>query len=343
MNYRYTLDPSSKKYRCKKCNKNTLVKFIDNETGETMNENFGRCDRQTKCGFFEIPKGNPAKEFEYKYEAPKPVSYHNYNLVSQSGRNYQNNNFIQFVKSLFGSEATKEIIKKYLIGTSKKWKGATVFWQIDNQQKVRHGKIMLYNPETGKRQKNDLGKAYISSVRSVLKLKDYNLKQCLFGLHLINETEDRSCAIVESEKTAVLMSLFKPEYVWLATGSKSGFKYEYLKPLRNYKIIGFPDKSEYNDWQNKAIELKSLGFSISISEYLETTNYEKGTDLADVLINEDLTYNKPVLKNQELKEIEFINTPTEKLVNKLILKNHNIKTLIDLFDLTDEDGNKIRV
>ena len=42
--------------------------------------------------------------------------------------------FIQFVKSLFGVDATKEIITKYLIGTSKKWKGATVFWQIDNNQ-----------------------------------------------------------------------------------------------------------------------------------------------------------------------------------------------------------------
>ena len=117
---------------------------------------------------------------------------------------------------------------------------------------------MLYNPETAKRQKNDLGKAYISSVRSVLKLKDHNLKQCLFGLHLINETESKILAIVESEKTAILMSLFKPEYIWLATGSKSGFKYEYLKPLRNYKIIGFPDKSEYKDWQNKAIELNFI-------------------------------------------------------------------------------------
>lgn len=202
--------------------------------------------------------------------------------------------FIQFVKSLFGVDATKEIITKYLIGTSKKWKGATVFWQIDNNQKVRHGKIMLYNPETGKRRyQNEETKEnpYVFSVRKVLKLKDYNLKQCLFGLHLINETESKSLAIVESEKTAILMSLFKPEYIWLATGSKSGFKYEYLKPLRNFKIIGFPDKSEYHYQQNIAIELNNLGFNISVSQYLETTNYKKGTDLADVLIQEKLYSN----------------------------------------------------
>ena len=236
MNYKYKLDTSSKKYKCKQCNKNTLVKFVDTETGELINENFGRCDRQTKCGFFRIPKGESTRPFNYEYKKPLPLSYHSFNLVSVSGRNYKDNNFIQFVKYLFGEIRTKEVIKKYLIGTSKYWNGANVFWQIDNNQKVRHGKIMLYSSETGKRQKNQEGKAYISSVRSVLKLKDYVLKQCLFGLHLINETESRTIAIVESEKTAILMSVFKPQYVWLATGSKSGFKYEYLKPLRNYGV-----------------------------------------------------------------------------------------------------------
>jgi hypothetical protein len=345
MNYKYTLDPSSKKYRCKQCNKITLVKFIDTETGETISDNFGRCDRQTKCGFFEIPKTEIRNKIEYKYTKPAPVSYHDYSLVSECGKNYDRNNFIQFVKSLFGVDATKEVIQKYLIGTSKYWNGANVFWQIDNNQKVRHGKIMLYNSETGKRQKNKSGKAYISSVRSVLKLKDFNLKQCLFGLHLINETESKSLAIVESEKTAILMSVFKPQYVWLATGSKNGFKYEYLKPLRNYKIIGFPDKSEYKDWQNKAIELNNLGFNISISQYLETTNYKEGTDLADVLINENLyKISEPKEIKQEIKEPPpaIIKTTTEAIIKKMASKNPVILKLINVFQLSDSNKTEIR-
>lgn len=346
MEYRYKLDKTSKKYRCKRCNKITLVKFIDTQTGEMMNDNYGRCDRQSKCSFFEVPKAEKTIQFEYVYKKPQPVSYHNNNLIAESRRNFKQNNFIQFVKSLFGVDATKEVILKYLIGTSKKWNGANVFWQIDNNENVRHGKIMLYNSKTGKRQKNELGKAYISSVRSVLKLKDYNLKQCLFGLHLINEAEIKSLAIVESEKTAILMSVFKPEYIWLATGSKSGFKYEYLKPIRDFKIIGFPDKSEYNDWNNKAIELNNLGFNISVSKWLEETDYKDGADLADVLIEEKL-YNKievkEVKKNQDLKPTELIYTPTEILVKRLALKNSNILKLIDVFKLSDPNGISIRV
>jgi hypothetical protein len=40
----------------------------------------------------------------------------------------------------------------------------------------------------------------------------FNINQCLFGLHLINESNQKTIAVVESEKTAVLISVFKPQY-----------------------------------------------------------------------------------------------------------------------------------
>jgi hypothetical protein len=343
MNYRYILDSSSKKHRCTKCNKNTLVGFIDTETGELMPIDFGRCDRESKCGFFEAPKGSFTKQIEYKYEAPKPVSYHDYNLVTQSGRNFKENNFIQFLKSLFDEAEIKEIILKYLIGTSKQWQGATVFWQIDNNENVRHGKIMLYDSITGKRQKNENGKAFINSVRSVLRLKEFNLKQCLFGLHLINESKTKRVAIVESEKTAIIMSLYKPEYIWMATGSKSGFKYEMLKPLRDFNIIGFPDKSEYDYWLNTAIELNSVGFNIKISNYIENTECENGTDLADIFLIENKMNKLKDSSRTKENVSQYIPTETEKKLNKIVDKNPVVMTLIKVFDLTDKNGTPIRI
>lgn len=76
-------------------------------------------------------------------------------------------------------------MKRYKVGTSKYWDGATVFWQTDNQNKVRTGKIMLYNPETGKRIKEPYN--HVTWVHSVLHKGDYNLKQCFFGEHLLPE------------------------------------------------------------------------------------------------------------------------------------------------------------
>jgi hypothetical protein len=189
------------------------------------------------------------------------------------------------LKTLFSEEKVNEAVRKYLIGTWKSWEGTTVFWQIDQQEKVRHGKVMMFNSDTGKRSKREDGTGIFSTVRSLSKLEGFELRQCLFGLHLIHENT-KIVALVESEKTALIMSLFKPEYTWLATGSKGGFKYEFLKPIKQFKIVAFPDKSEYSDWFNTAVKLNGIGFKITVNDLLENLDYPVGSDLADVLIEE---------------------------------------------------------
>lgn len=341
MQYRYELEKGSKKHHCPRCTKKTFVRYLDNETGEYLPLEFGRCDRENNCGYWGTPKGEYTNTYEVNYTPPPPTSYHDPKLLTQSGRNFKQNNFIQFLKRLFSEDEVKDAILKYLIGTSKLWNGATVFWQIDNQQNIRHGKIMLYNPDTGKRAKDTNGKAYINSVRSTLKLKDFNLNQCLFGLHLINETETRTVAIVEGEKTAIILSLFKPEYVWLATGSKQGFKYEFLKPLKGFKIIAFPDKSEYSDWQDRAMELKDFGFDITVSSYLENADNPKGTDLADIYINEFKAINNPTAS--ELQSNGMVRTKADNIAFKLAKINPTLRKLIKEFELTDTNDLLINV
>lgn len=282
--YRYTLDKSSKKFTCPKCHKKTFVKYTETESGNYL-EDFGRCDRESNCNYHITPKGEYKNTFEV-VNIPKPEpSFHDYHLVNQSRRNYDQNNFVKFLKTIFSDFEVNQAIQKYSIGTSKHWRGATVFWQIDNLKNVRHGKILQYVPETGKRYKDVNGKALIHSVRAILQLKNFNLCQCLFGLQLINDSLRKTIAIVESEKTAVIMSLFKPEYIWLSTGGKGFLKYEMLTPIKQFKIVAFPDKGEYKDWLNKAIELNGFGFKIALNDWLENSNYENGTDLADVYIS----------------------------------------------------------
>jgi hypothetical protein len=302
--YKHTLDPSSKKFFCPKCNKKTFVLYIETETGNYLKDEFGRCDRESRCSYYNNPKTKIINKFEIKNYNTIETSFHNYELVIQSGQNFVQNNFVQFLETLFTKDEVKKAIAKYFLGTSKVWSGATVYWQIDSLKKVRHGKIMLHNSVTGKRTKRENGKAFISSARSVLKIKNFNLKQCLFGLHLINETKKETIAIVESEKTAIIMSIFKPNYVWLSTGSKLGFKIDMLKPIKNFRIIAFPDKSEYNDWLNKSIELNAIGYKIVINDWLEYSDYPNGTDLADVYINE--------VKTLETVQIDAI---TKDLIN----------------------------
>jgi len=346
MIYRYNLEKGSKKFNCPQCHKKTFVRFIDNETGDYLSHEFGRCDRENKCAYFSTPKGEYKNTYVVKYIPPPATSYHDYNLVTKSGCNFNQNNLIQFLKTIFTENEVKDVISKYLIGTSKHLIGGTIFWQIDNQENVRHGKVMLYDAITGKRKKTDEGKAFINSVRSILKLKDFNLKQCLFGLHLINESETQTIAIVEAEKTAIIMNISKPEYKWLSTGSVQGFKYDMMKPIKNYKIIAFPDKCEYFTWQSKAIELNKFGFNITVSQWLESTNYPDGTDLADVYLDETISLTSSIIsplvsvKHEDIEKdlYTIIPTKTDTLIHHMENKNPNILFLINEFGLTEDNS-----
>lgn len=77
------------------------------------------------------------------------------------------------------------------------------------------------------------------------------------------------------------MSIILPDFIWLATGSKGNFKFETLEPLKKRNIIAFPDKGEFINWNNKAIELNKIDFNISVSDIIEKTNFNNGFDLAD--------------------------------------------------------------
>lgn len=325
--YKNILDKSGKKFVCPNCQKRTFVKFVESETNNYVGDGFGRCDRETKCSYFSTPKNEIQDSLQIKFDAPLKPSFHHFELVTLSTRNYKQNYFAEFLHTIFTKYEAENVLSKYCIGTSKHWIGATVFWQIDNSHKVRHGKVMLYDAEVGKRQKKADGKAYIGSVRSILKLKDFNINQCLFGLHLVGN--NKKIALVESEKTAIIMSIFKPEYTWLATGSKSGFKYDMLVPIKEYQIVAFPDKSEFQDWSKKAEVLNSFGFNIRVNDWLESQDqYLDGADFADVYIS-------------SLKNVQY--TDTEKRVAELTKINPSMKTLIDTFGLVDYFGNEIRV
>lgn len=292
--YKYSLDKGSKKFLCPKCHKKTFVLYIETETNNYLSHDFGRCDRETECQYWATPEKENNIVFEKKYIPTPETSFHSLELLDKMYlRKGQQNNFSLFLETIFTREQVFRAEQKYFITGCNHFKGcATIFWQIDTLELVHAGKILQYDRLTGKRIKTTEGKGLINWVHSVLKLEKFNLNQCLFGLHLINDTSQKTIAVVEAEKTAIIMSIFKPQYTWLATGSKSGFKYELLKPIKEFNIIGFPDKSEFKAWNNKATELNKVGFKITVNDWLEKTDYPNGSDFADVLINESKS--KPI-------------------------------------------------
>jgi hypothetical protein len=184
-----------------------------------------------------------------------------------------NDNLTEYLSSIFTPDEVSTASQKYfLTGSNYYWSNATLFWQIDNKEQIHACKIMLYKKHTGKRIKEPYN--HINWLHNALKEPEFNLKQCLFGLHLINTDYQKEIAIVESEKTAIIMSIFLPQFIWIATGSKSNFKIELLEPLKKRKCIAFPDKGEFNNWNNKAKELQTIGYKIAVSNLLEQTSFK---------------------------------------------------------------------
>ena len=81
-------------------------------------------------------------------------------------------------------------------------------------------------------------------------------------------------AVVEAEKTAVIMSELYPDYLWLAAGGLNELTASKLFALKGHKIILFPDTDEdhqaYNTWYKISKEAEFLlGQRIHLSPILE--------------------------------------------------------------------------
>ncbi len=291
--FKFELERGSQKKKCPNCHKKTFVLYVNNETGEYLNDTFGRCDREMKCGYFKAP----SQQKEYipvlaNYTPPKPsfVPLHYVDSTFNPAQE-KKNNFLKFLNTLFTSEEVNSVVGNYLISTCSHWgsPGATIFWQIDEKEKVRTGQIILYDPISGKRIKEPF--SHIDWYHSLLKKKgeitEFNLYQCLFGLHLVKQNPVKKLiAIVEAPKTACIMSIVFPKYLWLATSGLSNLKQELFQPLKNKTLILYPDLGASDKWRNKAKSLIELGYHIEISELLETKAdfIPPGSDIADYFI-----------------------------------------------------------
>lgn len=353
-NFKYTLEKYAgrkTRHTCPGCqHKDVFVKYVDNN-GEYLNHDVGRCNRETSCGYHYTPKQYFQDNEKFKDVKPmqtKEPSFIKPEIFKASLRNYNSNNFALFLAEKFGVDAALALIGKYFIGTSKHWSGATVFWQIDTHGKVRTGKIMLYDNHSGKRVKYPYN--HITWVHSAINEPEFELKQCLFGEHLL-KNDTKTVAIVESEKTAIIASLYLPQFIWLAFGGLTNFNVDKCQPLKGRNVVLFPDIKGFDKWKAKADEMKNIA-NFTVSDLLErrATEIERlqGLDIADYLLRfEPKDFEKAKPANEvEYSVIEYWNSWPQ--AKKLFQKDESLqnafftefKTInpsinIDIKDFTD--------
>lgn len=207
-----------------------------------------------------------------------PTSYIDNNIYKKSIKSDKPNNFTDWLKTVF---PTLNII--HPVSTSKHWFGSVTFWYVDINGKIRSGKIMQYNPIDGKRVKDP--KPLITWVHKILKIKDFNMKSCLYGENLLPEYPDKIVGIVESEKTAIVASIKYPKVLWIASGSLSNLTYKRCQVLKGRTVYLYPDVGAEERWIEKANDLSELMKDTKFE--VHTINSDiKGYDLCDYIIDQ---------------------------------------------------------
>ena len=326
------------RHKCPKCGDNFSFALYIDESGKMINRNVGRCNHESSCGYHYTPKqfftDNPTENYtpvETKPVERKPMGTIPFEYVEKSV-SYKSN-FVYFLCSLFDrcsleSPTIERVMQGYLLGATKD--GDVIYWQIDQKKRVRTGKVMKYDKNTGKRVKELGGVNWIHSLMKKKKLlpEDFNLTQCLFGEHLLKVHPTKTVALVESEKSALIASGVYPEYIWLATGGKSQLSIEKLKVLRGRTIIMFPDAGCFEYWGEKAKGLESIA-KVIISDLLEKNatpeDLANGIDIADWLIRELSTVPVSVIRKGL--------TESERVLQIMLDTNPALQTLIDKLNL----------
>jgi ssDNA-binding Zn-finger/Zn-ribbon topoisomerase 1 len=331
-NYRYQLDKSSKKYPCPDCGKKRMVKYIDIETKQYLPDQYGKCDRLVNCGydcnpykqgyhktqmanfgeFWQTIKRSKNEINDYK-TAKKPQYPLPENVLLHTLKNYEKNNFIQFLLTKYDADTVTQQIENYFVGTVNNY---TSFAYIDSKGTCLAIALIQYDTN-GKRIKNEI---QARNIHTYLKneykhrkqvppdwltnyLTNENTFNCLYGEHLINlpSNQYKPIAVVEAPKTAFIASMCYSQYVWLAVGALSYLTVDRLKAIIKRQVYLFPDTSTdskaFNLWNDKA---KQYGFTcIDLLEQLATdTEKKEGYDLADYILSQPNEFLQSVPKSK---------------------------------------------
>ena len=319
--FRYQLDKSSRKYICPKCGKKTFVLYLD-ETRQPLSNEVGKCDRKDNCNWHYTPKqyyqdhsslmaSNPRRITSRNPQRPKPTppSFIEASDFKSSIRGYERNSLMFFLHSFFdvliGSDEVDRIAVEYGVGTSKQFGGSPIYWLIDENGRIRSGKIMGYDRTTGKRIKSP--KPQLQWVHSLMKSQypDFRLQQCYFGSHRLRSattyseevnkaresfnlspTVEPIIWLFESEKAALIVAM---ALVWggmdnlfipVSCGGCEGFNpteekkkdpYDGICLLKNRKIVLFPDEGKFDEWNGKAKGLTGFCKEVYVSTLMERT------------------------------------------------------------------------
>lgn len=262
-NYKFHLRKSSAKEVCPNCGRKTFVPFVDaNET--PVGEEYGRCDREQKCGYFRYPHGVAScVTSEPKVDDRPRLQF--YEIAKSFGNFGAKSNLFPYALCAFHHLAVARIADFFEMYNIRAWQDFTIFPQIDYCGVMRSAKMIKYGDD-GHRKHEEGASTWLHALKSFRHLHNGGkLEQCFFGEHLLNPdnyrkyygcelTADTPIFVVESEKTALMMACHSRSVgVWLACGGSQMLKNpERNKVLEGRNVTLIPDRGQFFNWKATA-------------------------------------------------------------------------------------------
>ena len=161
-----------------------------------------------------------------------------------------------------------EAAERYRLGRSKS--GKPIYWMIDDLGIVCDGHIGDDDWSPSSWVSSLLASRFPPELASVIPPPQH----CLFGLHLTSLHPECPVAIVESPRSAVILSALYPQRLWLATVYPANLSERLLAPLQGRPVMMFPPTDETMDhylaWLEVADQARrKYGPGITVSALLE--------------------------------------------------------------------------
>lgn len=123
------------------------------------------------------------------------------------------------------------------------------------------------------------------------------------GAAIFPQVPNKPVCIVESEKTAIIASVYLTQFIWIATGGASGGckwrEYAIYKVLKGPSVTFFPDHGYYNKKKEKTCFQEWSEWCERIREALPGTNIRVSNVLENRLTNQQR-------QDQDLAEISLL-------------------------------------
>lgn len=262
---------------CPECGRRTFKPYITPDGTELNPAVCGRCNREVKCGYHMPPRdyikmaGSAVPKVPSWPRRRVPAS------VTRPGRidpavvaatmgHYDLNPLARWLAGVFGPAAAAQALAEMGVGTSRMWGGAAVFWYTDQWSNTRTGKIMGYDPQTGRRLRDPARVAWVHRNRRVCP-EGFETRLCFFGTHQLGlPAHSRDTVLmVESEKTALMLKAALARenlagFVPVATGGCGGLSLDperlradcwyKWREFRWGRIVLLPDADMAQKWRD---------------------------------------------------------------------------------------------